>query len=121
MSELDLAIEQLNRHKLPGIVQIPAEMIKAGVKIIRYEIHKHIISFCNKEELPEEWKDSIIVPIYNQRDNTDCSKQRGISHLPTKKKKLYPTTAVKVNCIWSGNYLGNIDVDFDATGLLLEE
>jgi len=39
--------------------------------------------------------------------------------LSTKEKKLYPTTAVKINCIWSGNYMGNIDVDFDATGLLL--
>ena len=25
------------------------------------------------EELPEEWKESIIVPIYMKGDNTDCS------------------------------------------------
>jgi hypothetical protein len=40
--------------------QIPAELIKAGGWTIRYEI----ISFWNKEELPEEGKESIIVPIY---------------------------------------------------------
>jgi len=36
-------------------------MIKTGGRTIRYEIHKLIISFWNKEELPEEWKESIIV------------------------------------------------------------
>jgi hypothetical protein len=35
------------------------------------------------EEFPEEWKESIIVPIYKKGDKTDCSKHRGISLLPT--------------------------------------
>jgi len=30
------------------------------------EIHKLIISIWNKEELPEEWKESIIIPIYKK-------------------------------------------------------
>jgi len=33
--------------------------------------------------LPEEWKESIIVPVYKKGDKTDCSKCRGISLLPT--------------------------------------
>jgi len=41
-SELSLAIEKLKRHKSPGVVQIPAELIKAGSRTIRYEIHKPI-------------------------------------------------------------------------------
>jgi len=39
-------------------------LIKAGNKIIRSEIHNLINSIWSKEELPEEWKESIIVPIY---------------------------------------------------------
>jgi uncharacterized protein YfaP (DUF2135 family) len=35
------------------------------------EIHKLIISIWNKEELPEERKESIIVPIYKKGDKTD--------------------------------------------------
>jgi hypothetical protein len=54
--EVEMAIGKLERHKSPGIVQIPAELIKAGGRIIRSEIHKVIISIWNKEELPEEWK-----------------------------------------------------------------
>jgi hypothetical protein len=41
---VEMAVENLKRHKSPGIDQIPAELIKAGGRIIRSEIHKLIIS-----------------------------------------------------------------------------
>jgi hypothetical protein len=68
--ESEMAIGKLKIHKSPGIDQIPAELIKAGGRIIRYEIHKLIISIWNKEELPVEWKESVIVPIYEKGDKT---------------------------------------------------
>jgi len=68
-----LAIENLRSHKSPRTDQIPAEMIKAGGKKICCEIHKLTISIWNKEELPEEWKESIILPIYKKGDKTDSS------------------------------------------------
>jgi len=83
-----VAIEKLKSHKSPGIDQIPVKLIKAGGKTICCEIHKLNISIWNKEELPEEWKESIIVPIYKKDDKTDCSNYRGISHLPTTYKIL---------------------------------
>jgi len=43
-------------------------MIKARGRTFRYEIHKLIISIWNKEKWPEEWKESIIVPIYKKDD-----------------------------------------------------
>jgi len=64
-SEFELAIEKLKSHKSPGIDRIPAELIKAGGRTIRCVIHK-LISIWNKEELPEEWKESIIVPVYKK-------------------------------------------------------
>ena len=64
--EVELAIEKLKNHKSPGIVQVPAELIKAGGRTIRCAIHKFIISIWNKEELPEEWKGSIILPIHKR-------------------------------------------------------
>jgi len=87
-SEFELAIERLKSYKSPGIDQIPAELIKVGGKTICCEIHKLIISIWNKEELPEEWKELIIVPIYKKGDKTYCSNYRGISHLPTMYKIL---------------------------------
>ena len=86
--EVELAIEKLKSHKSPGIDQIPAELIKAGGRTIRCAIHKLIISVWNKEELPEEWKESIIVPIHKKGDKTDCNNNSGISLLPTTYKIL---------------------------------
>ena len=78
-----MAIEKLKNHKSPGIDQIPAELIKAGGRTIRCAIHKFIISIWNKEEFPEEWKESIIVHIHKKGDKTDCNTYRGISLWPT--------------------------------------
>jgi len=64
--EVELAIEKLRSHKSPGIDKIPAELTKEGGRTIRGEIHKLIISIWNKEELPEEWKESIILPVYKK-------------------------------------------------------
>ena len=85
---LYLAIEKLKSHKSPGIDQIPAELIKERGRTICYQIHKLIVSILNKEELPEEWKESIIVPIHKKGDKTDCNNYRGISLLPTTYKIL---------------------------------
>ena len=65
-------------YKSPGTDQIPAELIKPGCRTIRSGIHKLINSIWNKEELPEQWKKSVIVPMYMKGDNTDCSNYRGI-------------------------------------------
>jgi hypothetical protein len=68
-----VAVEELKIYKAPGIDQIPAELIKAGNRTIRCAIHKLIISVWNKKELPEGWKESIIVPIHKKEDETDCN------------------------------------------------
>jgi hypothetical protein len=68
--EVEMAIGKLKSHKSPGIDQILAEIIKAGGRTIRCAIHKLIIFIWNKEELLEEWKESIIVPIHKKGDKT---------------------------------------------------
>jgi hypothetical protein len=73
-----MAIEYLVRPKSPGTDQIPAELIITGIKKTRSEIHKLINSIRNKEELPEEWKESIMVPMYKKCHKKDCSNYRGI-------------------------------------------
>jgi len=79
--EVELDIEKLKGHKSPGNDQISAELIKAGYRIIRYEIHKLICSFWDKEELSGECNVSTIVSIYKMGDKTDSSNYRGISFL----------------------------------------
>jgi hypothetical protein len=64
-------------------------LIKAGGRTTFSEIHKIINSTWNKEELPEDWKESIAVPIYKKGDKTDCSNYRGISLLSNTYKILF--------------------------------
>ena len=42
--DFELAIGKLKSHRPPGIDQIRAELIKAGCRKIRLEIHKLIVS-----------------------------------------------------------------------------
>ena len=88
MRLLRLISEKLQRHKSPGIDQFPTELIMAGGRTICCEIHKLIYFVSNKEELQEEWKESIIVPICQEGDKADCSNYGGISLLPTTYKIL---------------------------------
>jgi hypothetical protein len=41
-------------------------------------IHKLITSIWNKEEMPDQWKESIIVPMHKTGDKTNCNNYRGI-------------------------------------------
>jgi hypothetical protein len=86
--EFKKATEKLKRHKSPGIDQIPAQLIKAGGRAVCCEIHKLINTIWNEEELPEDWKESIIVPLYWTVDDTNCNNYRGTSLLPTTHKIL---------------------------------
>jgi hypothetical protein len=87
-AEVEIAIRKLKRYKVLGSDQIPAELIQEGGKILHSEIHKLIMLIWNKEELPQQWKESIVVPVHKKRDKTDCSNYRGISLLSTSYKIL---------------------------------
>jgi hypothetical protein len=86
--EVEIAIGKLKSYKSPGTGQIPAELIKAGSETLYSEIHRLICSIWNKKELPQQWKKSIIVPIYKKGDKIDCNNCRGISLLSTAYKIL---------------------------------
>jgi hypothetical protein len=79
MFEAEIAIAKLKRFKSPGSNQIPAELIEAGGEILCSKIHKQINSILNTEKLPDQWKESIIVPVLKKDDKTDYSNYGGIS------------------------------------------
>jgi hypothetical protein len=51
--EFEMAIEKLKRNKLPGIGQIPTELIKARGRTIRSEIRQLMNFIWNEVELRE--------------------------------------------------------------------
>jgi hypothetical protein len=56
---------------LLGRLEGPAELIQAGGEILLSAIHKPINSVWNKQQLPDQWKESIIVPVYKIILKTD--------------------------------------------------
>jgi hypothetical protein len=82
-SEVEVAVGKLKTYKSAGVDQIPAGLIQAGGETLHLEIHKLIKLIWNKEELPDQWKESIVVPIHEKHDKTDCSNYQGNSLLST--------------------------------------
>jgi hypothetical protein len=86
-SEVEVGIGKLEWYKSPGVDQIPAELIQAGGETLRSEIHKLIKLISNKEELPRQWNESVVVPIHKKGDKTDYINYGGIS-LPSTSHKI---------------------------------
>jgi hypothetical protein len=94
--EVETAIGKLKGYKSPGTDQILAELIKAGGETLCSKIHKLICSIWNKKELPQQWKESIIVPIHKKGDKTDCNNYRGMTLLSTAYKILFNILLVRL-------------------------
>ena len=86
--EVEVTIKKLKKYKSPGIDQILAELIQDGGNLLLTEIYKLVLAIWKKKILPEQWKESIIVPIYKKEENTSYSNYCGISLLLTSYKIL---------------------------------
>jgi hypothetical protein len=86
--EVEISIAKLKKYKSPGSYQIQAELYQAGGETLMSLIHKHINSIWNKEEMPDHWKEPIIVPVHKTGDKIDCDNYHGISLLSTSYKIL---------------------------------
>jgi len=93
-------------------------VIQAGHRTIRSDIRKLTNSIWNKEELPQELKELITVPIYEKADKTDCSNYRGLSLLSTT-YKILSSNLLSMLTPMLRKLLGIISMDFDAPGQLL--
>jgi hypothetical protein len=71
--EVEIVVAKLKSYESPGSDQIAAELIQAGGETLQPKIHKPINLMWNQEELPDQWKGSISVPIYLKDHKTDCS------------------------------------------------
>jgi hypothetical protein len=65
--EEEIAIGKLRCYISPGTDNISAEFIKAGGERLYSEIRRFICCMWNKEELPQQRKEAVILSIYNRR------------------------------------------------------
>ena len=77
--EVEDAINKLKKNKSPGVDGITAEMIQAGGEKLKYKIYE----LCNRAwddgTIPEQWGESILIPIPKKGDLSQCSNYRTIS------------------------------------------
>jgi hypothetical protein len=79
--EVEIAIVKLKKYKSLCSDEIPVELIQAGGETLPSAIQKLVKSIWNKEKLPDQWKESIIVPIHKKGDKPNCNNYLGISLL----------------------------------------
>jgi hypothetical protein len=58
-------------------------LIQTGSNTLRSEIHHLTNPVRGKKEMPQQWKECIIILTYKKGDKTDRSSYRGVSLLPT--------------------------------------
>jgi len=86
--EGEMATEKAKKTQITRYLSNPSKLFVAGSRTNRSKIHKLTNYTSIEEEVPEECRESIIVPIYKKDDKTECSKYRGISLLSTTYKIL---------------------------------
>jgi hypothetical protein len=64
--EVEIAIAKLKKYKSLGSDQILAELIQARGEILLSAINKFNNSDLNREELPDQWMEFIIVPVHKR-------------------------------------------------------
>lgn len=80
--EVKAAVQRMKHGKAPGIDNITAEELGVMIQGIGLQmLHRLCGLVWEKEELPTDWKHSVIVPIHKKNDRLDCSNYRGISLL----------------------------------------
>ena len=77
--EVEAAMRKLKAHKAPGTDGIPSELLLAGEEITVHEVFDICNDIWTKEKLPDQWSQSIVVPIPKKGDTLNCSNYRTLS------------------------------------------
>jgi hypothetical protein len=74
--EFDMAVETLKCYK--SFDQITAQVIQSGDGPVHSELNNLFISIWNKEELLQQKKKSVVVPLYEKGNKRICNNCRGL-------------------------------------------
>ncbi|XP_023319410.1 uncharacterized protein LOC111694680 [Trichogramma pretiosum] len=80
--EFNNVLRRLKRRKAPGIDGIQNEAWNNSGKL-RSKLKGILDRIWKGEEIPEDWKTAVIVPLYKKGEVNNTSNYRGISLLPT--------------------------------------
>nr|KAG5700908.1 hypothetical protein BaRGS_012315 [Batillaria attramentaria] len=87
-AEIRKAIMTLRNGEAAGPDEIPAEAIKADTETAVNMLHSLFSKIWEKEEVPAQWKEGIVIKLPKKGDLRDCSNYRGIMLLSVPGKVL---------------------------------
>ena len=87
-AEVKKAITSLKNGKAAGPDDIPAEAIKADLETATQMLHSLFSKIWEREEIPAEWKEGILIKLPKKGDLRDCNNYRGIMLLSVPGKVL---------------------------------
>jgi hypothetical protein len=80
--EIYECITLLKRHRASGPDELPPALFKDGGDILSQCLVTLFASIWEKETVPDNWGESIIVPIFKKGARNECGNHRGISLTP---------------------------------------
>nr|KAG5687792.1 hypothetical protein BaRGS_017270 [Batillaria attramentaria] len=98
-AEIRKAIMTLRNGKAAGPDEIPAEAIKADTETAVNMLHSLFSKIWEKEEVPAQWKEGIVIKLPKKGDLRDCSNYRGIMLLSVPGKSLEWNSPLYINFI----------------------
>nr|KAG5687737.1 hypothetical protein BaRGS_028399 [Batillaria attramentaria] len=102
----------LRNGKAAGPDEIPAEAIKADTATAVNMLHSLFSKIWEKEEVPAQWKEGIIIKLPKKGDLRDCSNYRGIMLLSVPGKIASLRIIVEQSLEWNSPlYINFIDYE----------
>ena len=74
--EVNKAIKQLKNERAAGQDKIIAEVMKRGGKTLRTAVWKMCCEAWRTEQVPREWMQGVVIPLYKEGDNRPSELQR---------------------------------------------
>lgn len=79
--EIKRAVLKLKNHKAPGPDNINAELWKANPDTTAEILHALFLDIWEKEKVPDDWQEGIIIKLFKKGNKADCNNYRGITLL----------------------------------------
>jgi hypothetical protein len=76
IEDVKKAKRNLKNNKAAGTDRIHPELIQYGGNKLLNRMYELVRQIWEKERIPEEWKETIIVPIYKRGDRDRCENYR---------------------------------------------
>ena len=106
---------------LEGVVYLPKSGNIVAVKIAS-SLYKLSLQIWETEEIPKDWKDGIIVPVFKKGRRKDCGNYRGVSLLSIAEKILtrillnrlnehiVPISCLRLDVVFAVHGRGTVDM-----------